>query len=445
MTQTPAERQRDILIDPDFGVGIPIVDGAHTAKDYAMGLLRLAAEVEHALMVQYLYAADSIDPDDDARNNAVKLRRIAQEEMGHLGTVQNLLLLLGGPRAFYLQRDLIRRGNPANPIAFVLEPVSRHSLAKYVVAEMPEEVPESKQAKVDELIALAETDMGFKPHRVGAIYAMIRWLFLPKAEALAWMDLKALFPDAPLPDSPHLEDADFQEPAIIALHEVFGEDWGDDSGHFLLERAIDRQSALDALDLITDQGEGLGGADSSHFEEFLELIDAFDIKPFGRPIATSPTLTVGHGGEKPTPVVAPYTAKWLEVQSLQYQLLIVGLLHGLAHPRTTDDTLRSDLAELCLKSMRRLFGMLAKLLTRMPVGADGSISAGPSYDLEPAQINSADIAEYVRRQLAIMDRLAVLYAEIEQTGDDVTDQLAELRLHDRGRRKLLKTLSAQIT
>ena len=212
--QTSRERQRDVLIDPD-GVGIPLVEGADTAKKYAIGLLKLAAEIEHALMVQYLYAADSIDPATDSRNLAKKFRRIAIEEMAHLGTVQNLLLLLGGPQAFYMQRDDIRRDSLFNPIPFVLEPVTRLSLAKYVAAEMPDEVPGPKQDMVEKLVALAKTDIGFEPRRVGAVYALIRWLFLPKAEAIAWLDLKARIPDAPLPAHPHLEDTDFQPAEVI--------------------------------------------------------------------------------------------------------------------------------------------------------------------------------------------------------------------------------------
>jgi hypothetical protein len=40
----------------------PRIADAATPKDDAIGLLKLAAEVEHALLVQYLYAASSINP-----------------------------------------------------------------------------------------------------------------------------------------------------------------------------------------------------------------------------------------------------------------------------------------------------------------------------------------------------------------------------------------------
>lgn len=43
-------------------VGTPEVTGATTPKEEAIGLLQLAAEIEHSLMVQYLYAAASLPP-----------------------------------------------------------------------------------------------------------------------------------------------------------------------------------------------------------------------------------------------------------------------------------------------------------------------------------------------------------------------------------------------
>src|SRR5215210_5301046 len=55
-------------------------------------LLLGAAEIEHGLMAQYLYAANSCTD----TTLAERVRLIAVEEMGHLVTVQNLLLAAGG-------------------------------------------------------------------------------------------------------------------------------------------------------------------------------------------------------------------------------------------------------------------------------------------------------------------------------------------------------------
>ncbi len=77
--------------------GIPEVPGANPL-DEALVLLKTAAEVEHALLIQYLYAAFSVR--DDHRKT---LMLIAHQEMGHLITVQNLRLLCGA--APYMNRQ----------------------------------------------------------------------------------------------------------------------------------------------------------------------------------------------------------------------------------------------------------------------------------------------------------------------------------------------------
>ena len=64
--------------------------------NYAVMLLQIGASIEHALMVQYLYAAYSLRDDHaKAKKWRKTLLAIAREEMGHLLTVQNILTLLG--------------------------------------------------------------------------------------------------------------------------------------------------------------------------------------------------------------------------------------------------------------------------------------------------------------------------------------------------------------
>ena len=96
-------------------------------------------------MVQYLYASYSLNVhqlDEDLRNHVLSWRRsileIAREEMGHLATVENLLTLIGGPLHF--DREDFPIADPDLwPFPFQLEPLTKLSLAKYVMAETPAE------------------------------------------------------------------------------------------------------------------------------------------------------------------------------------------------------------------------------------------------------------------------------------------------------------------
>jgi hypothetical protein len=73
-------------------------------QDKAKILLETAAEVEHALLMPYLYAAFCVrsEDEDPAKQAALselfcEVHRIARQEMGRLMTVQNLLLGIGLP------------------------------------------------------------------------------------------------------------------------------------------------------------------------------------------------------------------------------------------------------------------------------------------------------------------------------------------------------------
>ncbi|HEY6794421.1 MAG TPA: ferritin-like domain-containing protein [Kineosporiaceae bacterium] len=136
-----------------------------------------APAVEHALMTQYLYAAFSLAerPDDTEEHNAARARwrgtliTIARQEMGHLATVQNLLRMIGGPVT--LDREDYPFRTDFYPFHFRLEPLSKDSLAKYVVAEMPEN--DAPDAELRQILQRAEAaDVG-TPNRVGALYRQI--------------------------------------------------------------------------------------------------------------------------------------------------------------------------------------------------------------------------------------------------------------------------------
>src|SRR5271163_4661017 len=105
-----------------------------TWRDYVIMLLHVGAELEHGLMVQYLYAAYSLGGDHLSHADHAEVRKwqdliltVAREEMGHLLTVQNLLCLLGGPISF--DREEFPWDTPFYPFTFSFEPLSRKSLA----------------------------------------------------------------------------------------------------------------------------------------------------------------------------------------------------------------------------------------------------------------------------------------------------------------------------
>ena len=161
-----AARLRPAVAADESVITIPLPDLAAwpSPLDKAKILLESAAEIEHALLVQYLYAAYSLKSADDVSDPAQQgvldfendpdswpriLLGIAREEMGHLITVQNLLQALGLPPNF--EREDFPPRKDLYPFALHLEPLSQHSLAKYVVAEAPLDA-----SGIDDIITVAQ-------------------------------------------------------------------------------------------------------------------------------------------------------------------------------------------------------------------------------------------------------------------------------------------------
>src|SRR5262245_24288454 len=102
-------------------VALPEPDMPLVPRDAAVFLLQIAAEIEHALLVQYLYAMFSINPNAPGVP-ALAVRetfRTAKEEMGHLITVENALLALGAAPSLY--RDNMPTDTDFYPFPFMLE------------------------------------------------------------------------------------------------------------------------------------------------------------------------------------------------------------------------------------------------------------------------------------------------------------------------------------
>jgi hypothetical protein len=444
--------RKDLRPDPTseilMRVGVPFVEGAKTAAEYATGLLQFAAEIEQALMVQYLYAAVSAVSPSSPPDFRRTLVRVAIQEMAHLATVQNLLLLVGGPDALHMQRDVVRATNPDNPIPFVLRPVSRPSLAIYVAAEMPAKIPDGIRGKVDELVKLAEGTTQVALHRVGAIYAVLKMIFQPPGEAGAAM---ALLKQAPVPADLHLTDADLRPANEVARHEAQPDEWDASAPDLLLKAPHTAAEAVEAIELVSEQGEGFGDAVDSHFEQFLAIIDAFDAGTLvAKPLPISPNLGTGHGGEAGEAISHPYTKLWGEVFGEQYGLLVLSIYHALRTPRdgAAAEELRASLAELALKGMRTVILRVSDVLAALPLrpgdsGPAGNpqVPAGPPYDLDPAMLLPGSGEELAKRHLIALDRLAALYAAIEGAPEFASHpnhatRLANLRNYDKERRDL---------
>jgi rubrerythrin len=301
----------------------PLHNPPLSPHDSAIFFLHIASEVEHALMVQYLYAAFSLGgkqvPEDKkelVNEWRVKILGIAREEMGHLITVQNILHAIGGPLTF--QREDFPFDSQLYPFHFALEPLTLQSLAKYVVAEMPSEEFLRKHRKdlLKEIQPIkrlaAKGNKSDNINRVGMIYEKVQQL------------LDAVDPSDFLADS-----LSFQSP-----HSA----WGTNDTNIVIETANDVKAAKEALAKVAEQGEGEEIGESkthrhpSHFERFMEVYRAFPKTDKWKPaknVPVNPSTNVSADKPGVSDITHEVSLLWAQLSNQRYRMILLYLSHSL--------------------------------------------------------------------------------------------------------------------
>lgn len=435
-------------IDPS----LPLVNPALDPRDEAVFLLTTAAEVEHALMVQYLYAAYSIRVDSIPGMQEIQdqLLQIAREEMGHLITVQNLLQVLGGPLNF--KRAHSPYASDIYPFRFKLQPMSLHSLAKYVIAESPAVLPSDmseadRQLIVETIEKQAQTDNdSIRLQHVGPIFARLLWLFKEGSD--------------------RIQDRDFV--LDNARKRARYEDWGYDpkpaaGGDRLVVVSLEGNSAAElrtqsikAIEEIAEQGEGYelpAGEAGSHFERFFRVYKRVkDISmggslPFTWPLPVNPNTSLPQSGKKASMekmiemvneahaaqgrITNPRSRRWAQLFNLRYRLLLSLLNHFLrigtpvyeeAGDNIGDRTPRGLLLLWTFNEMRRI-RKIALRLVRLKKDDEGMINAGPPFELP----YSLDLPEHEpsrwRSHLSVVKAAGRIIDELRQAGQPDEDSL----------------------
>ena len=419
-----AARLRPAVAADESVITIPLPDLAawRSPLDKAKILLESAAEIEHALLVQYLYAAYSLKSADDVSDPAQQgvldfennpdswpriLLGIAREEMGHLITVQNLLQALGLPPNF--EREDFPPRKDLYPFALHLEPLSQHSLAKYVVAEAPLDA-----SGIDDIIKVAQGPAVPHINHVGVLYGLLGLVFATPeqiqegatsddswdafvshlAMAVSQQDPPASRDSWHLPDSAlevsnldqQAEPSDWQQPQPG--------DQGPGDGNQVtgvrVHRVADRATARAAIREIAVQGEGpTGSGEQSHFERFRRIYRGDTGAPAFPAGEWIPTRNVSTD-PRVTNIVDPHTRRWAELADLRY-----GILLGLAeHYLLTSGDDRKLLTAWIFAEMRSRLGYIARQLTTMPTGVGDGVASIPFTLPAPLHLPGAETARW---------------------------------------------------
>jgi hypothetical protein len=344
-------------------------------------MLGQAAELEHGIMIQYLFAAYSLKQEADEGLTAAQLEtvnrwrsiilRVATEEMLHLALVQNLLSAIGA--APHLSRPNLPAPVHHFPagINLMLMPFSEQALMHFIFLERPEGMPFGGAPGVDDvaehevLPPLASDDI--VPQLQD--FATISHLYRSIEDGIAHLAEK--YGEAHLfvgPPRAQATASHFDFPELVAVTDV--------------------ASAQQAIDIILEQGEGARGAwETSHFGRLVAILEEHrtlqaehpDFDP-ARPV----TFATVRRSEYDTSVALiedPLTAKCTDLFNVAYELLGQIMERYFAHTDETDDQL-STLAKTTRVLMTGVLSPVGKLITRLPVGPrlPGRV-AGPSFEL----------------------------------------------------------------
>jgi Ferritin-like len=339
-----------------------------------------AAELEHGIMCQYLFAAFSLKQREDEGLTPEELdvvtrwRRtiahVATEEMLHLALVQNVLSAIGA--APHLTRPNLpapARHYPAG-VNLTLVPFGESALQHFMFLERPEGMALDGATGIDAPLHDAVplmADGGIVPQLQD--FATVGHLYRSIEEGLAHLADK--FGERNLfvgPPRAQATSDDFRWPELVAV--------------------TDLASAQRALDTILEQGEGARGHwEAAHFGEFVQILDEYhrmvSANPAFAPARPVMFATVRRGEHDDSiPLIGDRgTSLCTDLFNVSYEVLLQVLERYFAHTEETDAQL-GTLANAAVTLMASVLRPLGDLITTLPIGPEHpGRNAGPSFEL----------------------------------------------------------------
>lgn len=374
------------------------------SREDLIDALGRAAELEHAIMCQYLYAAFSLDftapelaPEDSetVRGFMAQLLLIARQEMEHLGIVSNLLIAVGAPPNFD------RPNLPIPPFYYQLElplallPFGDVFLREADRLEAPCAEPEP------------HPPLPYYPS-IAAVYDRIRdglaTLGAPGAPTAATLFLGA--------GDPQLTNASFGATPNQVWYDIE------------LLGVTDYASAVAAIDLIRVQGEGSRRGDAdSHYGRVAAIRAAWDAMPEAaraaavRPVPVNPMTSDRGDVDRHAPRCVlrdPRAVALARLGSRAYELMLLMLArqYGANDATPADRDMYRDVAFFPL--MTAVVRPVAQILAELPAG-DGAHAAAFTFELDGPIRTYPDRATFhvqiVERLTHLADGFAALAAD----------------------------------
>lgn len=378
-----------------------------TTRAQLIDALRVASELEHGIMAQYLFALYSLKRYQYEGLEPVQLERvrrwsssialIARQEMEHLGLALNLLSAIGGTPSFTrpnMPQEKSYYGQAAG-IKLTLTRGDLETMKRFQHFEAPNTLLEKldKDGNIDQTRAESwchgETGADAAPRVMGApvldwtwnsvqtLYEAIRdgfaYLVAEKGERNVFVGKPSLQifggPASPLYGS--MNDLNQYGLDLIAVTNL--------------------ASATRAVTMILEQGEGVPDnpayAKWTHFCLFTKIRQEMEEHRLGdiaaRPVVPNPMLMEHpdmHG--KPTIITNENTRQVAELFNGSYELMLLLLLYLYSDNVKTQDEVSGLMDAAFFPLMTMFVRPLAEILTELPAFENGEPgNAGPGFEL----------------------------------------------------------------
>jgi CDGSH-type Zn-finger protein/truncated hemoglobin YjbI len=379
MTESQQRGRLAQMIATRGGLAPPEAPFVIEHREALIYMLCEAAELEHGIMCQYLYAAFSLKQTQDegltqeeaeATNRWRKhIGHIAAQEMLHLSLVQNLLSAIGA--APHLSRPNFPQPASHYPagVNLALIPFGEDALRHFMFLERPEGMDINDVAGMAAFgraqPSMQHGDIVPRPQdfaTVGHLYRSIERGFADLAGIYGEDELFAGPPQA------QATEADFGWPELVAVTDV--------------------ASAQRAIDEILEQGEGPRGEwKDAHFGQFVDILDEYtqlrianpDFDPV-RPVIPVNVRPAERNEDVPL-ASDPVTRRVMDMFNVSYEILLLMLQRFFARTEESPAQLKA-LSDGTIALMLRALKPLGDLVTTLPAGPEyPGRTAGPSFEL----------------------------------------------------------------
>jgi hypothetical protein len=350
-------------------------------REALMYTLSKAAELEHLIICQYLYAAFSLKRSqaEGLSDDLVRivggwhhqLMEIAEQEMLHLALVQNLLTAVGaGPHLSRPNFPVPPRAFPAR-LRIELLPFGEVALRHFAFLERPEG-SDMTDADLDAAVTRATPLPDVVADEIGPITAdfeTISHLYRSVEDGLD--HLAAKLGEERLFIGPRRAQATgehFRFPELTAV--------------------TDLASAKAAIETIVEQGEGARGDwRHSHFGRLVTMLDEFEKLAEVDPglVVTRPVVPAHvrppESGVEVVLISAPFSVRVMDLLNATYEVMLQVLARYFNHTDESDEDLAA-LAAVAFFLMEKVVGVLGGIVTQLPIGlGQPAAMAGPTFEL----------------------------------------------------------------